>query len=159
MTTMRGEMLRRSRENYKDFMASFEKGKWAILGFDFTEQSIAPGQVVTVARLPQVPFLGRYLAVDPGQAPYFSISDIRVGQQSQSVSPDRYPAGIFASPLDIPGDVKWDQVCPIQEDKIGGLRIDLDPAQVAAVIAINIVNIDMRPRYFRAAIFGKIMDY
>lgn len=151
------KILRESRDNYQDFVGRFEKGKWAVLGFDSGVMGIAGGMSGLITRYPMVPFLGRYLAVDPSVASFFLIEDVRTGTRSNMIDAHPVPAGIFASPLDLPSDIKWDKVCPIQEEKIAGLRIDLDPVQVSALVAVNVINIDSQRRRFLGAIFGKLM--
>jgi hypothetical protein len=103
----------------------------------FQSLAIAANALATITQQPQLPFKGYRLSVPQQFAPFFTIVDIRVGKDSQLVSPGAVPATSF------------------NEVSVGD-NISMDTADVGQLITLQVQNIDgAAPHDFRATLFGK----
>lgn len=103
----------------------------------FQSLAIAANALATITQQPQLPFKGYRLSVPNQFAPFFTIVDIRVGKDSQLVSPGAVPATSFS------------------ETSVGD-NISMDTADVGQLITIQVQNIDgAAPHDFRATLFGR----
>jgi hypothetical protein len=103
----------------------------------FQSLAIAANALATITQQPQLPFKGYRLSVPQQFAPFFTIVDIRVGKDSQLVSPGAVPATSF------------------NEVSVGD-NISMDTADVGQLITIQVQNIDGAAAHdFRATLFGK----
>jgi len=103
----------------------------------FTQTGIAASALATITVQPQLPFKGYRLSI-PGQiTPFFILADIKVGKDSQLVSPGSVPAQSFV------------------ETSVGD-NISMDTADVGQLISLQVQNIDAAAAHdFRATLFGK----
>jgi hypothetical protein len=109
------------------------------LGFDSGITPIPAGGTASITSRPQVPFRGERLIVPSDIAGSFTITDLRVGKNSQFSSSGAVPARTF------------------QENAVG-IRLQLDTAQISQDITINVQNIGGAPQTFRASLIGSALD-
>lgn len=116
------------------------KSRQYVLGY--ASASLAAAGTETITRRPQVPFKGRRLVVADtavGGPDAFTITDIRVGKNSQLVTTDAIPAAAFSS-------------------SSFGVDLDLDTCQVTMDLSIAVSNISAAAATFRAAMIGDAIE-
>lgn len=104
-----------------------------------SQTGIAASALATITVQPQIPFKGYRLSVPAQFAPFFVLVDIRVGKDSQLVSPGAVPATSFS-------------------EVATGDNVSMDTASVGQLITVQVQNIDAAAAHdFRATLFGKSM--
>lgn len=109
--------------------------KGAPLGFDSGAVLVAAGAAANVISRPQENYRPEKLLVDPGSAPSFQITDIRVGNRSQLLNNVALPATAF-----IPN--------------ASGNSIALDDVQGTQDVTLVVTNISAAAARFLAAMTG-----
>lgn len=84
---------------------------------------------------PQVIFRPERIVIPSNIAVDFMLTDIKVGKDSQLVSPGAIPAVVFV-------------------ENAFGVRLKMDTAQIAQFITLLITNTNLQPRNFSGAIIG-----
>lgn len=116
------------------------KSRQYVLGF--ASASLAAAGTETITRRPQVPFKGRRITVadmSTGGPDAFTITDIRVGKNSQLVTTDAIPAAMFSA-------------------EAFGVDLDLDTCQVTMDFSIAVSNISSAAATFRAGVVGDAIE-
>ena len=116
------------------------KSRQYVLGY--ASASLAAAGTETITRRPQVPFKARRLVVADtavGGPDAFTITDIRVGKNSQLVTTDAIPAAAFSATS-------------------FGVDLDLDTCQVTMDLVIAVSNISGAAATFRAAVIGDAIE-
>jgi hypothetical protein len=88
---------------------------------------------------PQVIFRPERIVIPSHIAANFLITDIKVGKNSQLVSPGAIPAVVFV-------------------ENAFGVRLKMDTAQIAQFITISVTNQNNAPRNFQGAIIGPAVE-
>jgi len=115
----------------------------SVLGFD-SITDVRPGEEREIEQVPQVPFKGQMLFVDPDCASFFDLADIRIGRMSQFPSAAPVPASVFA-------------LRNVVEPNQSGLPLEIDAAEVAQKIVLRVCNVGNKPARFRGAISGLML--
>jgi hypothetical protein len=111
--------------------------EWAV-GFD-SGVAIAAGASATITQRPQVLFRAERLVIPATTAASFLISDIKVGNKSQTVSSGSLPAAAFS-------------------ETAFGVRLLLDTCAVAMDLVLIVNNFSALAARFVAAMVGKAVD-
>jgi hypothetical protein len=88
---------------------------------------------------PQVIFRPERIVIPSNIAPDFLITDIKVGKNSQLVSPGAIPSVVFV-------------------ENAFGVRLKMDTAQIAQFITISVTNQNGQSRNFQGAIIGPAVE-
>ena len=104
-----------------------------IIGLGIT--AVPASGSIQVGVQPQVIFRPERIVIPSNLGPYFMLTDIKVGKDSQLVSPGAIPAVVFA-------------------ENAFGVRLKMDTAQIAQFITLLVTNISSGPQNFMGAIIG-----
>lgn len=104
-----------------------------IIGLGIT--AIPGGGSAQIGVQPQVIFRPERIIVPSNIAVDFMLTDIKVGKDSQLVSPGAIPAVVFV-------------------ENAFGVRLKMDTAQIAQFITLLVTNTNAQPRNFSGAIIG-----
>jgi hypothetical protein len=107
------------------------------LGLDDTLVRAESTANITVQ--PQVVFRPERLVIPEDIAVDFLIRDIKVGKNSQLVSPVALPAVMFT-------------------EQAFGVRLKMDTAQISMFVTVSVTNTSKEDRYFRGVIFGPAVE-
>jgi hypothetical protein len=101
--------------------------------------SLPPLSSANISVQPQVIFRPERIVIPSVIAADFLITDIKVGKNSQLVSPGAIPAFVFA-------------------ENAFGVRLKMDTAQIAQFITVSVTNQNAGSRNFQGAIIGPAVE-
>jgi hypothetical protein len=101
--------------------------------------ALPPLSSANIAVQPQVIFRPERIVIPSNLAADFLITDIKVGKNSQLVSPGAIPAVVFV-------------------ENAFGVRLKMDTAQIAQFITISVTNQNGAARNFQGAIIGPAVE-
>lgn len=141
-------------EREEKMKENFEKGRHSALGFK-SHDVIHAGAIERIVSRPMLLFKGERLAIPASLAGHFEITNIAVGMRCQMVDVNPIPAELFSSPRDLK-DYEVIGLVDVDDKIARGERFDLEPCYPGMDYIIEVVNIDVAPYQFRAAIFGRV---
>ncbi len=108
------------------------------IGFT-SEGNVQPGAIANIRQQPQVPFRGERLIVPSDIAGSFHLVDLKIGKNSQLVSPGNIPARGFS-------------------ETAVGVRLLMDTAQVSQIITLSVQNVSGAALPFSALMVGVAVE-
>lgn len=130
-------------EKIREHEEASREQKATALGFDSITE-VSAGATLHIEQVPQVPFKGLSLYIEPGCARSFDLVDVKVGVSSQLVTSAAVPAFAFgrAGP-----------------DGPEGLPLELAACQVAQKLTLVVRNTSGAPARFRAVLWGHMLTW
>jgi hypothetical protein len=117
-----------------------QDGKENLTLVPLSQAKIAAGATVEVMATPQLPIKPVRLVIDPTIAPCFSVTDIRIGRNSQMACAGSVAGTLFP---------------PIPADKTQIYNIaGIDKMPIGSTVSIVVRNMDDVPRDFSAIIYA-----